>query len=345
MKNHLAGFILSALLHAGLFGGAIILSKQQRKVAPSINKVALMVSMFQAEAKPPVKTSIKPKQQLIEKKIAAPDPIKVVSLPLPIPEITPKPTPVVELKPKIIPAPTAKTKPDKTPSPKLVRIKPTPKSIKPKNIEKQKKITKKKTRIKKLARHKIVKKKTVVKKRQTKKVVVKVKRHHQQAISTPVKRRATPQKHIKKQKSYSKKPQVNRRKVSSRAKPSPRSRAQVVRRVVSNQKVVSRRSAPSAQSINLSNQYKARLRQYIISKKRYPKRAKKRAQQGEVKISFNVLPNGMINNIRILKSSNSKTLDNAAIQAIKKSSGKLPFPRGMQKKLLNLSVVLSYVLR
>jgi len=351
MKNHLAGFILSALLHAGIFSGVIILSKEQRKVAPSINNVALMVSMFQAETKPPVKNSIKPSQKLTEKKIETPVPLKVASLTLPIPEIKPKPTlePTIKIKSKLIPAPTVEIKPDKAPSPKLVRIKPTPKSIKPKKLEKPKKIkksTKKKTRIKKPVRRKIVKKKTVVKKRQTKKVFVKVKRHHQRAISTPVKRRAVLQKRIKKQRSYSKQQQVNLRKVSSRAKPLPRSRPQVVRRAVSqHQKIAPHHSAPTTQPVNLRNHYKARLRQLIISKKRYPKRAKKRAQQGQVKVSFNVLPNGTINNIRISKSSNSRTLDNAAIQAIKKSSGKLPFPQGMQKRMFNLSVVLSYVLR
>jgi len=384
MNNHLAGFVISGLLHASLVSGAIILSKEKKKEPPSIDKVALMVSMFQAETKAPVKTIAKPVQKPTEKIIETLEPLKVASLP-PVPEIkseikpvkTPKltpapvekikpeplPKPTIEAKPKPIPAPIVETKPEKTSPPKLTKAEtPTPKPIKPKKVKKQNKVIKKKIITKKIkkptpkktykkpVRQKVVKKNTVFKKRLTKKKIVKVK-PRQHAVATPIKRRVAPKKYTKKVKTHSNNQQANRQKVKTRTKPAQRYSPQVAKRgaVPQPRKAVARRSAPtaasSAQSTNLSNQYKARLRQLIISKKRYPKRAKRRSQQGKVTVSFSVRHSGVINNIRIIKSSNSTALDNAAVQAIKQSSKKLPFLRGMHKQSLTLSLTLNYILR
>jgi periplasmic protein TonB len=62
----------------------------------------------------------------------------------------------------------------------------------------------------------------------------------------------------------------------------------------------------------------------IHSVKEYPESAKSRHLEGRVKVQFVVSRNGILSDIKIIKSSHHKNLDNAAIRAIKKAS---PFPR------------------
>ncbi len=100
----------------------------------------------------------------------------------------------------------------------------------------------------------------------------------------------------------------------------------------------------TATTIQLNKQYKSRLQRLIVANKHYPKRAKRHRQQGKVTVSFRVSHSGIISNIRIIKSSNYASLDNAALQAIKRSSAKLRFLPGMSKKSLNLSITVSYIL-
>ena len=62
----------------------------------------------------------------------------------------------------------------------------------------------------------------------------------------------------------------------------------------------------------------------IHSFKKYPEFAKSRHIEGRVKIQFMLAEDGSILNLKINKSSRNKSLDNAALEAIKKAS---PFPR------------------
>lgn len=100
-----------------------------------------------------------------------------------------------------------------------------------------------------------------------------------------------------------------------------------------------------AQASRVESAYKARLRKLIASSKRYPKRAKRRRQQGTVRVSFVIYANGLIKNIRAVSSSGHSTLDKAAIKAIQKISGKLPFPGGIKRKQWVLTIPVSYKLR
>jgi len=103
--------------------------------------------------------------------------------------------------------------------------------------------------------------------------------------------------------------------------------------------------AETAATRQLSKQYKARLQQLIVANKHYPKRARRHRQQGRVTVAFRVIHSGIISNIKIIKSSNYATLDNAALQAIKRSSAKLPFFAGMPKKSLNLRITINYIIK
>ena len=106
-------------------------------------------------------------------------------------------------------------------------------------------------------------------------------------------------------------------------------------------------SVNSALIANLNKQYKAQLHQLIASatKKNYPKRAKRRNQQGRVRLSFTISHSGTITNIKIINSSNIAVLDKAAIKTIQKTSHKLPFLSGMSKRALHLTMTVAYVLR
>ena len=325
MNNNLVGFVISALIHGGLFSMAVLLGNEPEKILPPSNKVSLMVSMFQAETptpEPPQKILPEPVVEVV-KKVEPPTPPIVIPPPPAEPEIVePTPAPVIVKKPEPTPEPVI------APKPIIKQAKLIPEKKKIRKI-----VKKKKPRIKKIKKpiRKIVKKTAI--KKVPKKVVKKTRPHP--VLAKPV-RTVAVRKPVKSAVvTHNKYPPV-RKKIVRQATPQHR-------------KAVPHRApttvTPSIQATNLSNQYKVRLRQLIISKKRYPKRAKRRGQQGKVSVSFSVRHSGIISNIRIIKSSNNTALDNAAIQAIKQSSNNLPFLRGMHKKTLNLSVTLSYILR
>ena len=109
-------------------------------------------------------------------------------------------------------------------------------------------------------------------------------------------------------------------------------------RQVNTQKTVSKNTQ------QLNQQYKVRLQQIIVSKKSYPRRARRHGQQGKVTLSFSVSHSGTITDIRVLKSSGIPVLDKASIQAIQKSSKILRFFPKMPKKSMKLSITLNYIL-
>ncbi|SDU46449.1 energy transducer TonB [Desulfobacula phenolica] len=62
----------------------------------------------------------------------------------------------------------------------------------------------------------------------------------------------------------------------------------------------------------------------INSAKEYPEYAKSRHLEGRVTVEFVLQKDGVLNNIKVAKSSRHERLDNAAIEAVKRAS---PFPR------------------
>jgi len=194
--------------------------------------------------------------------------------------------------------------------------------------------------------------------------VAKVQRQRAKPVARKVVRRVvrrrppTVRKHVKTGRVVSRK-QVNPKKqVIARKSPNRRHavRKQVAKTQQAYRKPVQRHRKPapvkrsavvnSARTVNLNKQYKSRLHQLIarVTKKNYPKRAKRRNQQGRVRLSFTISHSGTISNIKILKGSNVSVLDKAAIQAIQQASRKLPFLNGMPKKSINLTMTVIYVL-
>ena len=371
MNNHVLGFFISGLIHVGVMGFAINLDTPQ-KPEPTKSNTMLMVSMFQEkQALPsPVKPSkpIKP----IEK-LDTPQPKKIIAQPAhpkTIPEIIPEiikppveiapvvvakalsPAPQIETKPVLEPKPTAKPKPT---APVIKEAKKETKK-KPKRVVK-KQITKKK--VVKKSKKKPLPKKTVRTVRKTVKKKPVARKYVKRVIKKQVKRK--PQKIVRKTKPLPKsRPQTKA--VHARKQRPPTNYKNTARVVRAPQNAIrqhtrrpqskpiarpqtAKKAIPTPQSINLTKQYKARLQQLIAKHKRYPKRAKRRNQQGRVTVSFKVTHSGNISNIRIIRSSNNTTLDDSAIQAIKQSSGKLPYLPKMSKKQLSLNITLSYVLK
>ncbi len=414
MKNHLIGFIVSALLHAGIISGVVALNKQPgKKLAPE-NQLALMVEMFKSEA---------------SSHHSVPDAIDDIDLHSDYVVadhfVTPAPLPTPAIKKQLL-KPQPKEKLDKKPQPTV--------NSKPQNSEQN--IKKKALKVKKSRQHLVktfkkplAKKKTKKKKFKrkpqkivTKKIIKKTKRPAPKSVLAPAKRKtvrtniktktkvakhptkpplrhyavrkinpqrqyagrrkasAFPHKNLQKRKPLRKPPRPHARAYNNRARGavvrkqartgSPgaaraktrtgRKQAVTVKRTTTSNrsqkslvpqlhKEEYHNKAPSKKvtSVNvqrLNQQYKARLQQIIVSKKSYPRRARRHGQQGKVTLSFSVSHSGTITDIRVLNSSGIPVLDKASIKAIQQASKMLRFFPGMPKKSMKLSITLNYIL-
>ena len=84
------------------------------------------------------------------------------------------------------------------------------------------------------------------------------------------------------------------------------------------------------------------LRELIENRKYYPKEAKSLGHSGLVKVQFEIFKNGEIKNIKVLDSSKSKLLDNAALRTIQNVGSYKPFPKQMTMNSLKIVQVITY---
>ncbi len=99
---------------------------------------------------------------------------------------------------------------------------------------------------------------------------------------------------------------------------------------------------PVTNNPQLEKQYGRSVQQKIEQKKNYPRRAKRRQQQGVTKVGFTLNKNGVIANLRIVQSSGFSRLDNATLQAVKQV-GRFPaFPAGITKQSIRYIIPVSY---
>ena len=96
---------------------------------------------------------------------------------------------------------------------------------------------------------------------------------------------------------------------------------------------------------HLEARYKARLKAAIEAHKRYPRRARRLGQQGQIIVRFVVDHNGVINAVEVVQSSGFKRLDQAAIETIRSISGQLPFPEEIPRKHWTFRIPITYRLR
>ena len=76
----------------------------------------------------------------------------------------------------------------------------------------------------------------------------------------------------------------------------------------------------------------------------YPSAAIRRGYEGVVGLQFTIFKNGRVRNIKVVRSSGFRVLDNAIIEAIKLSSPFSPLPDGFGKKRLVITGNFRYVL-
>ena len=91
--------------------------------------------------------------------------------------------------------------------------------------------------------------------------------------------------------------------------------------------------------------FKNSVQQAINTNKKYPRRAHRRGQQGTVVISFTLLRNGSITNIRVTRSSNHNKLDQAAMKAVRSINGRIPIPNQLNKASWNFSIPIQFRLQ
>jgi protein TonB len=333
MTNHIAGFFISALVHIAALAIVINLANNPHPVMPKPKPVQLTLAMFKEKA--PV-TPVK----------------KAISKTLPKNRETAKPTVLKPLQPpKVLPKrikPIIKKQLPKLPPKPFIKKVILKKTVKPKRIKVHKKTIQKaiKKRVRKIMR-KPVKRVAIRKQR---KVVVKQPRRR---VVKQTAKHLTGQavRHVSKRTVRKASQTHTTHKIVHRApikrvlqqvsyKPVKSPRATTKKAPI--RKPLSRPASNNAQAGRIKAAYKNRLRQLIVANRRYPKRAKRRGKQGTVLVSFVIFPNGVINNIKIARSSGDPTLDKAALKTVGKISGKLPYPKGINKSQWLLSVPVVY---
>jgi protein TonB len=304
------------------------------KIAPPPLAVANPVLM----APPP-----KPIETLAEPKPVTVSPPKKQAVKPPVKEVVKLETP----KPVVLKPPKIETKQKPVIKEKIAVIKPKPK-LKKKVKKKVKLKTKKKTiKTKRVA----VKKKPKVKPRKItppkRKVIVKKrvikKPHHVRKAQAPI-HRPSPKKAISKRVVRHTSPKQRaviqkhgRPKARQVSKPRQVVRAKPVIRPATQPKVVS--------NPHLERQYEQGIRQRIEQKKVYPRLAKRMRKQGVVKVAFTISRNGIVSKLRIVQSSGVKSLDKAALKAVKKVGRFPPIPAGIRKQSLSYIIPISYKIR
>jgi len=92
----------------------------------------------------------------------------------------------------------------------------------------------------------------------------------------------------------------------------------------------------------LENEYLLKLKRLIEKNKTYPKRAKRLKQTGKVYLNFTIAKNGNINNIKIIKNSKYKRLNEAALKIIEEIKTFEPIPTELNKTNWNITVPIQY---
>ena len=165
--------------------------------------------------------------------------------------------------------------------------------------------------------------------RKSRKRVKKIRRKKIMATPKPVKKRPKPSKNIetaKVSKSIAKGVQKREEpSADSLSKPAP----------VSVQK-----KTYSYQQRYLHN-YADRIREAIVRHRYYPRIARRGRKEGVVEVSFELMPGGKLQNLKLVRSSGHKILDRAALETIRRASREFPKP----KERVSIRIPIEYRLR
>ena len=92
----------------------------------------------------------------------------------------------------------------------------------------------------------------------------------------------------------------------------------------------------------LEQQYTDALKLAIETKKYYPSRARRRAYEGAVVVSFTINREGDIRNIRVMRSSSVRILDKAAVNAVHNVGRFQPIPLDIDREWWEFEIALTY---
>ncbi|MGM0520322.1 MAG: energy transducer TonB [Campylobacterota bacterium] len=118
---------------------------------------------------------------------------------------------------------------------------------------------------------------------------------------------------------------------------------QVVKKA--SKETVETKPTKSTKSNKSKNRYLNSLREEINQNKYYPRISKRLKEQGIVNLSFRVLRNGKIKNIKLEQSSQKRRLDEAAIKAIKDTSNYKPFPKEIKNSYIDINLKIGFTLK
>ncbi len=93
---------------------------------------------------------------------------------------------------------------------------------------------------------------------------------------------------------------------------------------------------------HLTNEYLSKIKSHIEKYKKYPKRAKRLKQQGQVIVGFEIAPNGQISSVSLKSKSPYKRLNLAALKILKEIIRFDPIPKELNKTTWAIEVPISY---
>lgn len=100
----------------------------------------------------------------------------------------------------------------------------------------------------------------------------------------------------------------------------------------------------SGGQVGASTDYYAKLVAKLAQEKRYPKASRRRGEEGIVTIGFEVHPSGEAKNIRVVKSSGSERLDQAALDMVLRAQPLPAFKLDMGTKPLDITLPVAFEL-
>lgn len=104
-------------------------------------------------------------------------------------------------------------------------------------------------------------------------------------------------------------------------------------------------AATSGGAVGATANYYAKLAAKLAQSKRYPRQSRRRGEEGQVTIGFTVHANGDASNVRIVKSSGSVRLDDAAIDMVNRAQPLPAFSLEMGDKPLDITLPVAFELR
>jgi len=91
--------------------------------------------------------------------------------------------------------------------------------------------------------------------------------------------------------------------------------------------------------------YQDSIKQKIQEGKQYPRWALRIGNEGSVRITFNVLSSGRIEDLKLIKSSGFEELDKEALDAVKRASPFLSFPAELNENNIQIEVDVVFLIK